>query len=67
MIEVAWSVPPGYARQRAHEFYADGTSTVVSETIGSTTASSSNAMPSRVETPFPKPSPTPIRPAVGKP
>eukprot|EP00974_Lingulodinium_polyedra_P005899 558816-Lingulodinium_polyedra.AAC.1 len=39
----------------------------MSETIGSATASSSNAMPSRIETHFPNPAPTPIRPAIGKP
>eukprot|EP00974_Lingulodinium_polyedra_P115204 11154359-Lingulodinium_polyedra.AAC.1 len=39
----------------------------MSETIGSVTASSSNAMPSSVATRFPTPAPTPIRPVAGKP
>eukprot|EP00974_Lingulodinium_polyedra_P114623 11098057-Lingulodinium_polyedra.AAC.1 len=67
MIEAVWRVLPDYARRRDHEFYGDGISTVISETIGSATASSSNAMPSRIETPFPNPASTPIRPAIDEP
>eukprot|EP00974_Lingulodinium_polyedra_P081183 7863054-Lingulodinium_polyedra.AAC.1 len=67
MIEAARRVLPDYARHHAREFYGDGVSTVMSETIGSATASSSNAVPSRMQTPLPQPAPAPIRPATGKP
>eukprot|EP00974_Lingulodinium_polyedra_P011628 1122522-Lingulodinium_polyedra.AAC.1 len=66
MVEAAWRIIPDYARRRAHEFYGDGISTIMSETIGSATASSSNAVPSSIATPFPNTTPTPIRPAIGK-
>eukprot|EP00974_Lingulodinium_polyedra_P049841 4793753-Lingulodinium_polyedra.AAC.1 len=55
VIEAARREFPEYARQRAHEFYGDGISTVVSETMGSATASSSAALPSHMQAPFPKP------------
>eukprot|EP00974_Lingulodinium_polyedra_P012960 1258462-Lingulodinium_polyedra.AAC.1 len=67
MVEAAWRVVPDYARRHAHEFYSDGISTSVSETIGSVAASSSNAMPSSIATPLPNPTPTPLRPAIDKP
>eukprot|EP00974_Lingulodinium_polyedra_P107120 10370686-Lingulodinium_polyedra.AAC.1 len=60
MIEAARRVFPDYARRRAREFD-------MPETIGSATASSSNARPSRIEPPFPNPAPARIRPAIGKP
>eukprot|EP00974_Lingulodinium_polyedra_P040005 3838886-Lingulodinium_polyedra.AAC.1 len=67
MVEAAWRVIPDYAKRHAREFYGDGISTIMSETIGSATANSNNAMPSSIATPLPNPTPTPLRPATDKP
>eukprot|EP00974_Lingulodinium_polyedra_P115674 11156270-Lingulodinium_polyedra.AAC.1 len=45
MLEEAWRVRPDYARRRAGELYGDGISTIVSEALGSATASSSSTLP----------------------
>eukprot|EP00974_Lingulodinium_polyedra_P013159 1276243-Lingulodinium_polyedra.AAC.1 len=65
MLEAAWRVVPDYARRHAGELYGDGISTIISESLGSDSASSSSALPGSGAVPPPKPvpAPAPAKPA----